>query len=262
MGTLGVSNATVATKQTGLEHRVRWQTARVEWIEPLSRRAKLLHVSVPNWPGHLPGQHVDLRLTSSDGYQAQRNYSIASPPHEPGLSLAVEHVTNGEVSPHLTSEVRAGDVFELRGPIGGYFVWEAGTSRPLYLCAGGSGIAPFMSMLEHRRRFAAGLPTTLLYSVRSPEEAMFTESIDALARQDPALQVLWTYTRAAPPGWQGYARRVDAAMLRASGPPPDFRPLIYVCGPTPHVESIATTLLELEYRSTDIRTERFGPSGE
>ena len=242
--------------------RLRWQTASVESIEPLSRRGKLLRMRVADWPGHLPGQHVDLRLTAADGYQAQRSYSIASAPHEPGLALAVEQIADGEVSPYLTTEVRAGDAFELRGPIGGYFVWEAAASGPLYLCAGGSGIAPFMAVLEHRERVAGGLPTTLLYSVRSPEDAMFAARIEALARADPALQIVWTYTRVAPQAWKGYARRIDAAMLRATAPRPDARPQIYVCGPTPHVELVATTLVELGYTPSSIRTERFGPSGE
>ncbi len=252
----------MATDAPAPVHRLRWQTVSVESIEPLGRRGKLLHVRVANWPGHLPGQHIDLRLTAADGYQAQRSYSIASAPHEPGLSLAVEHVAGGEVSPYLTTEVRVGDAFEVRGPIGGYFVWEAATGGPLFLCAGGSGIAPFMAVLEHRKRVAGGVPTTLLYSVRSPEDAMFAERIDALARADPALRIVWTYTRAAPQAWQGYTRRIDAAMLRATAPPPDAQPLIYVCGPTPHVELIATTLVGLGYRPGSIRTERFGPSGE
>ena len=257
-----MSNATVATDAPALERRLHWQTVSVESIEPLSRRGKLLHVKVADWRGHLPGQHVDVRLTAPDGYQAQRSYSIASAPHEPGLSLAVDHVAGGEVSPYLTTEVRAGDTFELRGPIGGYFVWDVAVGGPLYLCAGGSGIAPFMAVLEHRERVARGLPTTLLYSVRSREDAMFAARIDALARTDPALQIVWTYTRAAPQAWQGYARRIDAAMLRASAPRPDARPRIYVCGPTPHVELVATTLVGLGYGPGSIRTERFGPSGE
>ena len=244
------------------ELRLPWRTVSVESIEPLGRRSKLLRVKVADWPGHRPGQHVDLRLTAADGYQAQRSYSIASAPHEPGLALAVEHVAHGEVSPYLTTEVRVGDAFELRGPIGGYFVWEAATGGPLFLCAGGSGIAPFMAVLEHRKRVATGLPTTLLYSVRSAEDAMFAERIAALARADAALRTVWTYTRAAPQGWQGYARRIDAAMLRADAPQPDARPLIYVCGPTAHVELIATTLVELGYPPHSVRTERFGPSGE
>ena len=252
----------MATDAPAHMRRLPWQTVSVESIEPLSRRGKLLHVSVPDWPGHLPGQHVDVRLTAPDGYQAQRSFSIASAPHEPGLSLAVEHVAEGEVSPYLTTEVQVGDTFELRGPIGGYFVWEGAVGGPLFLCAGGSGIAPFMAVLEHRARAAGGLPTTLLYSVRSPEDAMFATRIDALARADPALQIVWTYTRAAPQAWKGYTRRIDAAMLRATAPRPDAQPLIYVCGPTPHVELVATTLVELGYRPSSIRTERFGPSGE
>lgn len=262
MAILGASNATVATDVPAPERRLLWQTVSVESIESLSRRAKLLHVSVAGWPGHLPGQHVDLRLTAADGYQAQRSYSIASAPHEQGLSLAVDHVTGGEVSPYLTTEVQVGDVLELRGPIGGYFVWEAATGGPLFLCAGGSGIAPFMAVLEHRKRVAAGLPTTLLYSVRSPEDAMFAEQINALARADSALHIVWTYTRAAPPAWQGYARRIDTTMLSATAPRPDTQPPIYVCGPTPHVELVAATLVGLGYRPSSIRTERFGPSGE
>jgi ferredoxin-NADP reductase len=252
----------VVTDAPAPVRRLGWQTVSVESIEPLSRCAKLLRVRAADWPGHLPGQHVDLRLTAADGYQAQRNYSIASAPHAPGLSLAVDYVAGGEVSPYLTTEVRVGDTFELRGPIGGYFVWEAAAGGPLYLCAGGSGIAPLMAVLEHRERFAGGLPTTLLYGVRSREDAMFAERIDALARADSTLQVVWTYTRAAPLGWQGYTRRIDAAMLRATAPPPVARPLIYVCGPTSFVESVATTLVELGYEPNSIRTERFGPSGE
>jgi ferredoxin-NADP reductase len=258
----GASNATVATDAGAPTHRLRWQTASVESAEPLGRRGKLLHVTVADWRGHLPGQHVDLRLTAADGYQAQRSYSIASAPHVPGLSLAVERIAEGEVSPYLTTEARPGDVFELRGPIGGYFVWEVAAGGPLYLCAGGSGIAPFMAVLEHRAHAAHGLPTTLLYSVRSVEDAMFAARIDAMAREDPALRVVWTYTRAAPTGWRGYARRIDAAMLRATAPSPDDRPLIYVCGPSSLVEVIGTTLVELGHGPSTIRTERFGPSGQ
>jgi ferredoxin-NADP reductase len=252
----------VATDVPAPARRLRWQTVSVESIEPLGRRAKLLHLAVAEWPGHLPGQHVDVRLTAADGYQAQRSFSIASAPHEAGLSLAVEYVDGGEVSPYLTNEVRVGDTFELRGPIGGYFVWEAASGGPLYLCAGGSGIAPFMAMLEHRELFARGLPTTLLYSVRSPEEAMFAARLDALTRSDTSLQVVWTYTRTAPKVWDGYARRIDAAMLSATAPRPDARPLIYVCGPTPFVELVATALVELGYSPGSIWTERFGPTGE
>ncbi len=252
----------MATELPAPPYRLRWQTVSVESIEPLGRRGKLLHVTVPDWPGHLPGQHVDVRLTAADGYQAQRSYSIASAPHQTGLSLAVERVDDGEVSPYLTIEVRVGDAFELRGPIGGYFVWEAAAGGPLYLCAGGSGIAPFMAMLEHRELVARGLPTKLLYSVRRPEEAMFAERIDALARSDPSFEVVWTYTRAAPKVWNGYARRVDSAMLNATAPGPNARPLMYVCGPTPFVELAANSLVELGYSPSSIWTERFGPTGE
>jgi len=259
----GTNNATVATDAARMPMgRLRWQTVSVESIEPLGRRAKVVHLRAPDWPGHLPGQHVDVRLTASDGYQAQRSYSVASAPHELRLSLAVECVAGGEVSPYLTTEVRPGDVFELRGPIGGYFVWDAAPGGLLFMCAGGSGVAPFMAVLEHRERVARGLPTTLLYSARSPEDAMFAARVDALARDDPALDVVWTYTREAPQAWKGYARRIDAAILRETAPPPDDRLLIYVCGPTSFVEGIATTLVELGYGPSSIRTERFGPSAE
>jgi ferredoxin-NADP reductase len=252
----------VATEVPAPARRLRWQTISVASIEPLGHRAKLLQLAVADWPGHLPGQHVDVRLTAPDGYQAQRSYSIASASHEAGLSLAVELVDGGEVSPYLTTEVRVGDAFELRGPIGGYFVWEAAMGGPLYLCAGGSGIAPFMAMLEHRELVARGLPTTLLYSVRSPEDAMFAPRLDALARSDPSLQVVWTYTRTAPKDWDGYARRVDSAMLTATAPRPDARPLIFVCGPTAFVELAANALVDLGYAAGSIWTERFGPTGE
>lgn len=252
----------MATESPAPAHRLIWRTVSLESIEPLGRRAKLLRLAIADWPGHLPGQHVDVRLTAADGYQAQRSYSIASAPHEPGLSLAVEDVEGGEVSPYLTNEVQVGDTFELRGPIGGYFVWEAAAGGPLYLCAGGSGIAPFMAVLEHRELVARGVPTTLLYSVRSPEDAMFVARIDSLARADPSFQIVWTYTRRAPQPWNGYARRIDAAMLSATAPRPDTRPLIYVCGSTPFVELAANTLVDLGHSPGSIRTERFGPSGE
>ena len=192
----------------------------------------------PRLAGHLPGQHIDLRLTAPDGYQAQRSFSIASAPHEPGLSLAVEHVAEGEVSLHhdrgsgrrYFRAARADRrLLRVGGAVGG----------PLFLCAGGSGIAPF-STCSSIARVAGGLPTALSLCA-TPEDAMFATRIDALARADPALQIVWTYTRAAPQAWTGYTRRIDAAMLRATAPRPDAQPLIYVCGPTPHVELVATT---------------------
>jgi ferredoxin-NADP reductase len=241
--------------------RLHWRTVHIEAIALLARRAKRLDLRVADWPGHVPGQHVDVRLTAADGYQVQRSYSIASAPHMPGITLAVEYVTDGEVSPYLTTDAQVGDAFELRGPIGGYFVWDAAVGRPLLLCAGGSGIAPFMAMLEHRARVAPGLPTTLLYSVRSAEDAMFATRIGELARADPTLRVVWTYTRAAPDGWRGYARRIDASMLRETVPSAHTLSHIYVCGPTVFVEIVATTLVELGHSAESIRTERFGPSG-
>ena len=211
------------------------------------------------WPGHLPGQHVDVRLTSDDGYQAQRSYSIASAPAAGQLDLTVEEVAAGEVSPYLSEELRTGDCIELRGPIGGYFTWTEADGGPLLLVGGGSGVAPLMSMLRYRAAIGNDTPATLLYSSRAWEEIIFRGELERLSAGS-ALRVIHTLTRSHPPGWEGYTRRIDTAMLEdaigTTGPG-----LAYVCGPTLLVENVATNLVTLGYPPARVKTERFGPTG-
>jgi ferredoxin-NADP reductase len=226
---------------------------------------KSLILDVPNWSRHLAGQRVDVRLTAEDGYQAQRSYSIASPPEDKRLMLTVDRIEDGEVSPYLTDEVSVGDQLELRGPIGGYFVWDSNDRKndgvPLFLVAGGSGIAPLMAMIRHRANSAKKVPTRLLYSSRSLEDVIYREEFERLARDDASLQITHTLTRRQPPNWNGYRRRIDSAMLRETGFQPAEKPLVFVCGSTGLVEAVATYLPELGYEPERIRTERFGPSG-
>jgi ferredoxin-NADP reductase len=213
--------------------------------------------------GHRPGQHVDVRLTAEDGYQAERSYSIASPPEEePRVTLTVERLDDGEVSPYLTEELRAGDKLELRGPIGGYFVWEPSMGGPLLLIAGGSGIVPLMAMIRHRAAVGSTVPTRLLYSSRSVEDVIYRDELERLVSSTTMLEVALTLTRVQPPGWTGYHRRIDTDMLREVAWPLDQRPLTLICGPTPFVETAAANLVTLGYEPGRIKTERFGPTGE
>ena len=241
--------------------RLEWQVAEVREIVVETFRVKSLLLHVPGWQGHLPGQHVDIRLTAEDGYQAQRSYSIASPPEDELLSLTVEKVDNGEVSPYLVGDIRAGDQFELRGPIGGYFVWTVAMRGPLWLIAGGSGIAPLMAMLRHRSRRKVRNPALLLYSSRSLEDVIYREELDAMARRDPDLRVINTLTRKQPEGWKGYRRRIDKGLLAEACFPSERNPNIFVCGPTSLVEAASGFLVELGHEPRTIKTERFGPSG-
>lgn len=242
-------------------HRLEWRLAEVRDIVVETYRVKSLQLHLANWPGHLPGQHVDVRLTAEDGYQAQRSYSIASPPEEELLALTIERVNDGEVSPYLTGELRPGDRFELRGPIGGYFVWTLTMGGPLCLIAGGSGIVPLMGMLRHRNRGRVRIPALLLYSSRSLEDLIYRDELDAVARGDTDLRVVTTVTRKHPDGWMGYRRRIDSRMLIELCPSPEQDPKIFVCGPTPFVEDVSRLLVELGYNPRSIKTERFGPSG-
>jgi ferredoxin-NADP reductase len=241
--------------------RLEWQLAEVREIVVETYRVKSLLLRVTNWQGHLPGQHVDIRLTAEDGYQAQRSYSIASPPEDELLTLTVEQVENGEVSPYLVADIRAGDQFELRGPIGGYFVWTVATRGPLCLIAGGSGIAPLMAMLRHRARRKVRAPALMLYSSRSLEDVIYREELDAMARRDPDLRVVNTLTRRQPAGWSGHRGRIDKALLAEVSFPPEQNPKIFICGPTPFVEDVSRLLVELRHHPLTIKTERFGPSG-
>ena len=243
--------------------RLNWQLGEVVATRPETARTKCITLTLPNWQGHRAGQHVDVRLTAEDGYQAERSYSIASPPEEaPRVTLTVERIDDGEVSPYLTEELRVGDKLELRGPIGGYFVWEAQMAGPLLLVAGGSGIVPLMAMLRHRAAAASRVPTRLIYSSRALEDVVYRDELDRQVKGSTALEVVQTLTRAQPPGWTGYARRIDTPMLRQVAWPVEQRPLAYICGPTPFVETAAASLVELGYEPARIKTERFGPTGE
>jgi ferredoxin-NADP reductase len=222
-------------------------------------RAKTIVLDVPEWPGQLAGQHVDVRLTAEDGYQAQRSYSIASAPEDEALELTVERLDDGEVSPYLVDELRDGDQFELRGPIGGYFTWHASLNGPLLLLGGGSGVVPLRAMLRHRRAAGVGGDARLLLSARGPEDVLYRAEIDELGVDGVAVHL--TLTREQPPGWSGFARRIDADMLAAVGPGPGVHPRIYLCGPTPFVEHAADLLVDLGHDPSMIRAERFGPTG-
>jgi ferredoxin-NADP reductase len=241
--------------------RLTWRLA--ELVEFVDERpgARSLVFDVPGWPGHLPGQHVDVRLTAEDGYQAQRSYSIASPPEEPRVALTVERLEDGEVSPYLTDELRPGDRIEVRGPIGGYFVWTADLAGPLLLVAGGSGVVPLMAMLRHRALSGGTSPARLLYSARSLEDVIYREELERLAARGDGAEVVLTLTRSQPSGWSGYARRIDEEMLGEVAWPPDQAPRAFVCGPTRLVESAATALVGLGHDAALIKTERFGPTG-
>src|SRR6202163_4162830 len=242
--------------------RLTWQLGEVAELMQETPRVSSLTVDVPDWPGHLAGQHVDVRLTAEDGYQAQRSYSIASPPEDPRVTLTVERLDDGEVSPYLAGELRVGDKLELRGPIGGYFVWEASMGGPLLLVAGGSGIVPLMAMLRHRATVGSTVATRLLYSSRSFEDIIYRDELERLVRNTTMLEVVYILTRMQPPGWTGYARRIDIEMLREVAWPAEQRPLAFICGPTPFVETAAASLVTLGHEPARIKTERFGPTGE
>jgi ferredoxin-NADP reductase len=232
---------------------VRWQLAEVRELIDETPTVKTILLDASEWPGHRAGQHLDVRLTAEDGYQAQRSYSIASPPDDDGLAITVERLDDGEVSPYLAGELVVGDKLELRGPIGGYFVWEADQGGPLLLVGGGSGVVPLTSMLRHRAAVAPDVPARLLYSARSLDDVIYREELEGF-------DVTYTLTRKQPPGWTGYARRVDGEMLRDVADP-NAHELAYVCGPTRFVEAVADGLVGIGYAPERVRTERFGPTG-
>ena len=237
-----------------------WRFATVNGLIDETSHAKTILLDVPGWPGHAAGQHVDVRLTAEDGYQTQRSYSIASAPEDAEVALTVERIDDGEVSPYLTGELRAGDELELRGPIGGHFTWRTDDGGPLLLIAGGSGLVPLMAMLRHRAVRSATVDTRLLLSARSLGDVFYREELITFAAGD-RLALHHTFTRDPPSGWRGFARRIDAEMLSAVGPGPTRRPRIYACGPTAFVERAADLLVELGHEPTTIRLERFGPTG-
>jgi ferredoxin-NADP reductase len=238
--------------------RAELKVATVERVIHETPQAVTLEMEVPDWPGHRAGQHVEVRLTAEDGYRAQRSYSIANPPEQAGVAITVERLDDGEVSPYLAEAVREGDQLELRGPIGGWFTWDARDGGPLLLVAGGSGLVPLMSMLRHRRAVGSDAPARLLLSAQRPEVVLYRDELVDLGDDVVTL----TYTRAAPTGWTGATRRVDGALLEQVAWPPEDEPRIYVCGPTGFVDVVADELVALGHAPERVRTERFGASGQ
>jgi len=248
-------------ERTALPGRLEWQLGRVVAVVVETPHVRSLLLDVPGWAGHTAGQHVDVRLRAEDGYQAQRSYSLASPPEDRQITLTVERLDDGEVSPYLTDVLQKGDQLELRGPIGGYFTWQVASGGPLLLVGGGSGIVPLMAMLRHRAAQGSNVPTRLLYSSRAFDEIIYRQELAQLAVADPMLMVTHTLTRQQPPDWIGYRRRIDPAMLAEVAWPPSERPMAFVCGPTALVESVASALVQLGHDPQRVKTERFGPSG-
>jgi ferredoxin-NADP reductase len=248
---------------------IAWRLGTVTEVIAETPRARTLVLDVPGWPGHRSGQHVDVRLTAEDGYQAQRSYSIASAPEDAWVTLTVERLDDGEVSPYLTDELRAGDKLELRGPIGGHFVWDVRLGGPLLLVGGGSGIVPLRAMLRHRAAALGSadadtrhhIPARLLYSSRRWDEVIYRDELARLVEDDPTLEVTLTLTREQPAGWTGFRRRIDRMMLAEVAWPPSERPHVFVCGGTLLVEAAAAALVELGHDSARVKTERFGPTG-
>jgi ferredoxin-NADP reductase len=274
METRGVNSGTLVTREprgssvASPAPKIAWRFATVVDVVTETPTAQTLVLDVPDWPGHRAGQHVDVRLTADDGYQAQRSFSIASAPEDVRIALTVQRLDDGEVSPYLTDVLRAGDRLEMRGPIGGYFVWEAALGGPLLLVAGGSGIVPLMAMLRHRvTALAAGMqarhavPARLLYSARRWDDVFYRRELARLAEDDETLEVALTLTHEVPPGWTGFRRRIDRMMLAEIAWPPGERPHVFVCGPTPLVEAVAAAMVELGHDPALVKTERFGPTG-
>jgi ferredoxin-NADP reductase len=242
---------------TAVLGRLTWRVATVAELRPETPRVQTIALDVLGWEGHRAGQHVDVRLTAEDGYQAERSYSIASSPDEERLELTVERLDDGEVSPYLTAEARPGDQFEIRGPVGGYFVWDPDPGGAVLLVGGGSGIVPLMAMARQRAANGDEVATRLLYSARTLEDVIYRDELAELTRN--GLDVVYTLTREQPEGWTGYARRVDRDLLAEVAP--DDLALAFVCGPTPFVEAVAEALVDLGHEPSRIKTERFGPTG-
>jgi ferredoxin-NADP reductase len=241
--------------------RLDWQIGTVTRNAPITSRTHALDIELPDWSGHLAGQHVDVRLTAGDGYRAERSYSIASAPHVSTIELAVERLDDGEVSMYLTDVLVPGDQLELRGPIGGHFTWKPADGGPVLLVAGGSGVAPLMSMIRERFAQQSDVPMRLLYSSRSWDEVIYRDELTELAARHAGFELVQTLTRRQPPEWTGYSRRIDREILASVAYPPDAEPLAYVCGPSALVESAAGLLVELGYDPLRVKTERFGPTG-
>jgi ferredoxin-NADP reductase len=240
---------------------IRWRSAALADRRPETPTAATLVFEIDGWAGHRAGQHVDVRLTADDGYQASRSYSIASPPEDPQLALTVERLDDGEVSPYLVDVMQPGDEVEVRGPVGGWFVWNGDGDRPLQLIAGGSGIVPLMSMLRHRAAIGNRTPARLLVSARSLGDLIYGRELGELEAARDGLELFVTLTRETPPDWDGFARRIDREMLAEVFWEPAERARTYVCGPTSFVETAADALVALGHDPAEVRTERFGPTG-
>jgi len=251
-----LSGSTAVAPRRTLE----WRVASVTAVAEETASVRTIALELPDWPGHRAGQHLDVRLTADDGYKAERSYSIAAAPGE-APAITVERLDDGEVSPYLTEDLRTGDQFEVRGPIGGYFVWDSGANEsvPLLLVAGGSGIVPLRSILRHRARSASTVSVRLLYSAKALDEVIYRAELD---EQGEGVEVCYTLTRRQPPGWTGYAKRVDDALLAQVVWPAVDGPLAFVCGPTPFVETVAAGLVRLGYPPAQVKTERFGGAGK
>lgn len=238
-----------------------WQISTVTAVRAETPEVSSFTLKLPGWRPHRAGQHYDVRLTAPDGYQAQRSYSIASPPSRAGeVDLTIEKIADGEVSPYFHDVIEVGDKVEVRGPIGGYFVWEPALGGPLLLIAGGSGVVPLMAMLRERAGADTKPATALLYSSRNIDDVIYRDELATLAAGDPGLRVIQTLTRSQPPGWTGYDRRIDRAMLGEAIAAAGAQPLVYICGPTLLVEAAANGLVELGVPPAQVRTERFGPT--
>ncbi len=244
-----------------LRGRLTWRLADVTALVDETARVRTIELDAPDWPGHLPGQHVDVRLTAEDGYHAQRSYSIATPAEGTRFAITVERIDDGEVSPYLVGELRPGDKLELRGPIGGYFVWESNRGGPLLLVGGGSGLVPLMAMLRERVSMGSWVSVRLLVSSRSWDDVIYRSELESIDREQMGVEIVHALTRSQPPGWTGYDRRVDREMLAEVAWPPRDRPMCYVCGPTGFVETVASALVKLGHPPDMIKTERFGPTG-
>jgi len=242
---------------TAVPGRLTWQVATVTAVTQETPSVRTIGLGVPSWPGHRAGQHLDVRLTAEDGYSAERSYSIASAAGEP-VAITVERLADGEVSPYLTEDLQVGDQLEIRGPVGGYFVWETADGGPLLLVGGGSGIVPLRAILRQREHSGSDVPVKLLYSARALSELIYRDELDGYHY---GVEITYTLTREQPAGWTGYARRVDRALLAEIAWPAGKDPLAYVCGPTNFVETVAGALVALGYEPGRVKTERFGGTG-
>lgn len=245
---------------TALRRRLTWEPATVVGLVDETPTVRSLVLDVPDWTGHRAGQHLDVRLTAPDGYRAERSYSVASAPSDRQVTITVQRVPDGEVSPYLTEDLRPGDVVEVRGPVGGWFVWTPDLVGPLQLVAGGSGVVPLVAMLREHAASGSTGGARLLYSCRTADDVVFRNELDRLGASGAA-DVRVTLTRGAPEGWTGEVGRVDAAMLDRAAWPADAAPRVYVCGPTPFVEHVAELFVRRSHDPAAIRTERFGPTG-